>query len=34
MTGTSIDLVWVGFIIGIAPTLFIGGYAAIAAWRK
>jgi hypothetical protein len=34
MSGTPVDLVLVGFIIGIAPTLFIGGFAAITAWRK
>jgi hypothetical protein len=34
MFGTPVDLVLVGFILGIAPTLFIGGFAAIAAWRK
>ena len=34
MTGTPIDLVVVGFIVCIAPTLIIGGIAAIAAWRK
>ena len=34
MTGTTIDLVWVGFTIGIAPWLFIGGAAAIGAWRN
>jgi hypothetical protein len=34
MTGTPIDLLLVGFTIGIAPTLFIGGFAAISAWRN
>jgi hypothetical protein len=34
MFGTPVDLVLVGFIIGIAPTLFVGGFAAVAAWRK
>jgi len=32
--GTPIDLPLVGFIIGIAPSLFIGGIAAICALRN
>lgn len=34
MTGTPIDLVFVGFIIGIAPSLIVGTIAAIGALRK
>jgi hypothetical protein len=32
--GSVLDLPLVCFIIGIAPWLFIGGIAAIGAWRK
>lgn len=34
MLGTFIDLPLMCFVIGIAPWLFIGGFAAIGAWRK
>ena len=34
MLGTFIDLPLMSFAIGIAPCLFIGGFAAIAAWRN
>ena len=34
MLGSFVDLPFMCFTIGIAPWLFIGGFAAIAAWRK
>ena len=34
MFGSVLDLPLVCFIIGIAPWLFIGGAAAVGAWRK
>jgi hypothetical protein len=34
VTGSFVDLPLMSFVIGIAPWLFIGGAAAITAWRK
>lgn len=34
MSGTPIDLLFVSFTIGIAPSLIVGTIAAIGAWRQ